>query len=149
MPRSLVAARVLAAATSLEEYVDARYEPVWEDTSMETADPVSSGGVIEWTTATTLGPVVTRWARLADDRLELVWRWDPTAFADDALFAPELSLACPVSLTLEPDAESWRYAIVTVSKCPDGFEEIEQGWSVTLRWPIALGRAKVTLRPVE
>ncbi len=30
---------------------------------------------------------------------------------------------------------------------PDGFEEIEQGWSVTPRWPVEVGEARLELRP--
>ena len=106
------------------------------------------------------GPRVTRALTIHEDgAVEAAWSWSPDDFAPDSLFAPELSVGAPVAVTaaeeagaevvveLDPPVEIWRYPIVTTSKCPDGFEEIEQGTSITPRWPASEGRARLLLRP--
>ena len=80
-----------------------------------------------------------------DGAVTIEWRWNPEAFPTGSLFAPELSLGADVPVVFEPEPEVWRWPIVTVSKCPDGFEEIEQGVSLTPRWPIGAGRARAVI----
>ncbi len=148
-PRSLAMERVLGADLTLSRYGAAEYEPLWCPGDAEVSDPTESpAGMLTWESRSGEGPAVTRWIRLTDQALEIEWRWDPRAFPADAVFAPELSLGCPVELTLEPPTDVWRYPIVTVSKCPTGFEEITQGDSVTPRWPVGTGGARVIIGPL-
>lgn len=174
--RVLVRARVLGASISFDAYRDGTFEAHWaaRDAELTPPDgPVAAGagasdaphstgpgdeargagsappGAFVWRFPPEAASAVGATIVVAADRVEVEWRWDPSAFPPDAWFAPEVSLGCPVDLVAEPEpAETWRYPIVTVSKCPDGFEEIEQGRSVTPRWPIGVGRARVVLRPM-
>lgn len=165
-PRALLRDRVLLSDLDFARYRDGELEPVWVAGPGRAADPDSirddSGwSCLVWRFEATGGGGAARGrpaggARvqksisLRDDGvLTVSWRWDPSDFPVGSLFAPELSLGAPVSVALDPHVEAWRYPIVTVSKCPDGFEEIEQGESVTPRWPIELGRAQVTIGPLD
>lgn len=150
--RTLVRDRVLWAHTSEQAYRDAEYEPAWESEHARGDDPVSVTGdgfdALEWTFRTEEGPVVQKRLRLASDGvIDIEWTWLPSDFEDSAVFAPELSLGAPVDLRIDGDPDVWRYPIVTTSKCPDGFEEITQGESVTPRWPIGRGYASVRIAP--
>ena len=85
-----------------------------------------------------------------DGRIVLTYKWD-TAIADpEDLFAPEFSIAGPaggLELRTTPPAEEWRYPIETVAKSERGLDRTRQGESVTLRWPIRLGKAVVEIPP--
>ena len=61
-------------------------------------------------------------------------------------FAPELSLAAALELVLDPPVEAWRYPIETVAKSERGLERTLQGESVTPRWAIGIGAARIELR---
>ncbi|HUR94868.1 MAG TPA: alpha-amylase/4-alpha-glucanotransferase domain-containing protein [Gemmatimonadales bacterium] len=82
-------------------------------------------------------------------RLTVSWRWDPAAAEAGDLFATELSLAGPLRLEVTPQAEEWRFLIETVAKSERGLDRTRQGESVTLRWPVELGGASVTLAPAD
>jgi hypothetical protein len=85
-----------------------------------------------------------------DGAVRITWAWEPHTFPAASFFAPELSFGAAVSLEFTPEPEEvWRYPIITVSKCPDGFEEIEQGVSVTPRWPVSLGAAGAMISAVS
>jgi hypothetical protein len=78
----------------------------------------------------------------------VAYRWDPAAFPEDAVFAPEVSLEVDPGVGFEPEPASvWRHPIVTVSKREDGLEESVQGESITPRWPAQLGEARIVLAP--
>ncbi len=85
----------------------------------------------------------------ADGRITVSWEWDPEAAEPGDLFASELSLAGPVGLDCAPPAEEWRFDIETVAKSERGFDRTRQGESVTLRWPVELGKAAVSLSPAS
>ena len=65
--------------------------------------------------------------------------------APDDLFAVELSLFGLLRPEPEPAAEWWRFPIETVAKSERGLDRTRQGESITLRWPVRLGSASVTL----
>jgi hypothetical protein len=113
-------------------------------------DPASLGDVdaLEWRFRTTEGPLVDKCLRIGRGGVvDIEWTWSPDDFELSSLFAPELSLGATVELQFDGDPDVWRYPIVTTSKCPDGFEEITQGESVTPRWPIERGRASLRIAP--
>ena len=150
--RTLVRDRVLSADTSLEDYRAGTFTPVWAPGALRACDPELAEdergrASLTWRFgAGAPGGRFDKTLTIRDDgNVTIAWSWDPSAFPEGSLFAPELSLGAPVGLTLEPEPQVWRYAIVTVSKCPDGFEEIEQGVSVTPRWPVSLGVAKLVI----
>lgn len=156
--RVLVRDRVLGAEVTFESYRSGEFEVLWtpEDRAIDEPSPAeaeqgASPGrppALVWHVPAASVPGTHKTIVVAEDRVEFEWRWDAAAFPSDAWFAPEISLGCPVDLTLEPEpAETWSYPIVTVSKCPDGFEEITQGRSVTPRWRIGEGRARLVIRP--
>lgn len=164
-PRTLVRDRVLGADLDHARYRDGEYDPVWASGLGRSGHPDTITDGSGWASLVWRfdavepdgndsphgpAPRVHKVIALRDDgEITISWRWNGAAFPSGSFFAPELSLGAPVALDVSPDAEIWRYPIVTVSKCPDGFEEIEQGESVTPRWPVGVGRAKVTIRPSE
>ncbi len=146
--RVLVRDRVLGVGLSLEAYEEGLFDPVWSAAEAQLNEPARVDGAAGLLWSFDAGEGVTKTIRVAADRVEVEWSWDPARFPDDAWFAPELSLACAVELTMEPEPPGvWRYPIITTSKCPDGFEEIQQGGSVTPHWAAGAGSARLVLRP--
>lgn len=160
--RTLIRDRVLGADVAYGAYRDGEYEPVWapafappdagraslSDVSMEDPVRVEDGegrAALTWRFET--DGVEKAMTIREDGAVTVEWSWTPGAFPESSFFAPELSLGTPVDLSFDPTPDVWRYPIVTVSKCPEGFEEIEQGESVTPRWPVEVGRASVVVRP--
>ncbi len=147
-PRTLVIDRVLGGDVDLGSYREGEFAPVWTWPTVGATGPERDGGGLTWSFETPGAPRVRKTLRMdAAGGLEIAWRWEPEDFPPDAWFAPELSLGRATPVDLAPGAETWTYPIVTISKCPDGFEAIEQGVSVTPRWPTGLGRASLTLPP--
>ena len=54
-----------------------------------------------------------------------------------------------LELRATPPAEEWRFPIETVAKSERGLDRTRQGESVTLRWPIRLGKAVVEIPPAR
>ena len=77
----------------------------------------------------------------------VTYRWDRDAFPPSALFAPELSLAHLLEPACVPDAEVWSFPIATVSKSERGLDDTVQGTSLTLRWPVKVGEARIAIEP--
>ena len=75
------------------------------------------------------------------------YEWGPDAGAPGDVFTVELSLFRPVSIDTAPAAGTWSYPVETVAKSERGLDRTRQGESVTLRWPVELGRATVRLTP--
>jgi hypothetical protein len=82
---------------------------------------------------------------LSDGAVEVLYKWDPSGFPEDALFTTELSLGAAAEVVAVPDSTSWRFPISTFSKTERGFDETVQGESVTIRWPIVTGWGRVRL----
>ena len=83
-----------------------------------------------------------------DGRLSLAYEW-PVAEDNGALFAPELSLFRPLPVVCDPEADLWVFPVETVAKSERGLDRTRQGESVTPRWPLRLGHARVELGPPE
>ncbi len=79
----------------------------------------------------------------------LSYSWNPGIAGPDDLFAPEFSLAAPLEIRPTPAPEEWRFSIETVAKSERGLDRTRQGESVTLRWPLRLGKAQVEIVPRE
>jgi alpha-amylase len=148
--RALFVDRVLPRGVTLDEYVRGDYWSVrsWarrplahvverqgEDVEVVCSDPEAE-------------PRFEKRIRFAPDgRLGVRWTWGPAVGDPDDLFATEISLAGPVRLDCSPAADEWRFPIETVAKSERGLDRTRQGESVTLRWPVRLGSAALTLEP--
>jgi len=75
------------------------------------------------------------------------YRWNSAIGQADDFFAPEISLFAPLEIRAEPSAEVWTYSIETVAKSERGLDRTKQGNSVTLRWPVRLGEARLEVIP--
>ena len=82
-----------------------------------------------------------------DGRVTLSYAWDTSIADPEDLFAPEFSIAGDLALRCTPPADEWRYAIETVAKSERGLDRTRQGESVTLRWPVRLGKATIEIVP--
>jgi hypothetical protein len=87
----------------------------------------------------------------ADGRLTVAYDWGATrdGDADGSVFAPELSLFRPLALRFDPEPEVWTFPVETVAKSERGLDRTRQGESVTPRWPLQLGGARLDLGPLE
>lgn len=81
----------------------------------------------------------------ADGTVEVFLSWDPRGFPEDSVFTTEISLGAKAEVMAAPETETWRFPITTYSKSERGFDETDQGESVTVRWPVGTGRGRVRL----
>jgi len=148
--RALFVDRVLPGDLSLEAYAAGRYAPPasWARSRMSLRFEAATASEVVIVLDAPAGapPLVKRIRVRADGALGVTYRWDPAALAEGAWFAPELSLAAALDLDVDPPAESWRFPIETVAKSERGLERTLQGESVTPRWRVADGTARIELR---
>ena len=148
--RALFVDRVLPGDLSLEAYAAGRYAPPasWARSvmSLRFEAATASEVVIVLDAPAGAPPLVKRIRVRADGALGVTYRWDPAALPAGAWFAPELSLASALELDVDPPAESWRFPIETVAKSERGLERTLQGESVTPRWRVEDGAARIELR---
>jgi alpha-amylase/alpha-mannosidase (GH57 family) len=83
----------------------------------------------------------------SDGSIRVSYRWDASVGQADDLFATELSLFAPLELRPAPVADVWTFPIETVAKSERGLDRTRQGDSVTLRWPVHLGKASIEISP--
>jgi len=148
--RALLVDRVLPSGLSLEAYRRAEGESVasWARAELEAGvehDSEAVEVVLRPTAMAAPGLIEKRLRFEASGRLTAAYRWDPAAFPNDALFAPEISLAADLQLDCVPTPDLWVYTISTVAKSERGFDKTVQGESITPRWPVSLGEAMVVL----
>jgi alpha-amylase len=148
--RALFVDRLLPRGVTLEDYAGGEFWAIlsWARHRCEFTVERRGGGVeVVCTAPAGRGRLEKRIRCEADGRLAVAWRWDPEAAEPGDLFATEISLAGPVRLDCTPAADEWRFAIETLAKSERGLDRTRQGESVTLRWPVELGRAAVVLTP--
>ncbi|HKT60540.1 MAG TPA: alpha-amylase/4-alpha-glucanotransferase domain-containing protein [Gemmatimonadales bacterium] len=150
--RALFVDRVLPGGLRLEDYVRGAYRPVrsWARHRFAWAVERRNGGV-EIVCSLPDGSTELEkrvWCD-AEGRVTVSWRWEQSAGEPGDCFATELSVAGAVALVATPAAEEWRFEIETVAKSERGLDRTRQGESITLRWPIALGGARVQLEPAR
>jgi len=144
--RVLVQDRVLPRGVTLDAYREGAYEAAWSGEYYGSGEPGPGSAGFVLTLGTTRGPRVDKKLSIgADGSIRYEWSWAPEDFTEGSRFAPEISLGCKAALSFAGEPETWRWPIVTTSKCPDGFEQIEQGTSITPLWPIAAGRARLDI----
>jgi len=147
--RALFVDRILPDDLMLDPYAAARYAPLvsWARTTMRCRIEAHAA-VVEVVLEAPSGdvPLEKRIHVASDGTLAVAYRWDAGAVRRGGRFAPELSLSSALDLDLNPPAELWRFAIETVAKSERGLERTKQGESVTPRWPLEAGAARVALK---
>ena len=145
--------RVLPPEAELEAYRSGALEPLlsWSNAPMDAELRSEEGAVVivmRPSPSATDAPALEKVMRFeTNGSLSVSYGWEPEGLPGDALFAPELSVAREVPIDLEPEAEVWRYPIVTVVRSERELEETQQGISLTPRWPLSAKRAFIRLRP--
>ncbi len=149
--RALFVDRLLAPDLSAEAYAHGSYAPVhsWARATA-TYDIARPRGAVEVRCLLPAGggaavPLskVIRFG--ADGRLTVSYAWDPAIASGDDLFAPELSLFRPLRLRLDPEPVVWTFPVETVAKSERGLDRTLQGESITPRWQVRLGAARVDI----
>ncbi|HXY68285.1 MAG TPA: alpha-amylase/4-alpha-glucanotransferase domain-containing protein [Gemmatimonadales bacterium] len=147
--RALFVDRILPADLAADAYAAGRYTPAvsWARTAMRLRiEAATASEVVVVLEAPEGSPPLEKRIRVgADGSLAVAWRWDPASAPAGAWFAPELSLAAPLDLALDPAADAWRFPVETTAKSERGLERTLQGESVTPRWPLAAGAARLEL----
>ena len=146
--RALFVDRLLDGGLSLEAYARGEYDAVRSWARVSAACQVErAGDAVEIRCslpATDGGQPLTKTFRFGrDGRLSVAYTWDPALGGERDVFAPELSLFRKLELRCEPQADVWVHPVETVAKSERGLDRTLQGESVTLRWPLAVGAARV------
>jgi alpha-amylase len=148
--RALFVDRILPRRLGLEQYAGGEYLASVSWAGMPVGvEVVRRRGAVEIVCRALHGraEMVKRYRFDPAGQLRVTYTWDPAMASPDDWFAPEVSSASPLELECEPLPDVWTYPIETVAKSERGFDHTRQGESVTLRWPVALGRASVIVRP--
>jgi alpha-amylase len=149
-PRALIRERALAPEVDEEMYARADYDPAWSVSSAHLTMDVgytAQGVLVTFRSALAGVPVFEkRYHFLTGGGLDVEYRWNGAVMGGAACFAPEVSYSGPMEITATPGAPVWDYEIVTVAKSEKALEQTVQGRSVTPRWPIAAGEARLQLR---
>ena len=141
-PRGLFVDRVVAAATSRDDFVAGRVSTLrsWAGQAMtsqcETVDPTVTVRLHIDDLHKTL--------EIAPRSITCTWKWNSSDYPADAWFTTELSYSIHLDLDA-PGAEGWNYPIETVAKSEKGFDRLVQGTAVVLRWRASAGKARVTV----
>ncbi|MGI9041089.1 MAG: alpha-amylase/4-alpha-glucanotransferase domain-containing protein [Gemmatimonadales bacterium] len=146
--RALFLERILSRSLAVDEYARGGYWPsvTWARSPCSFTVERPAGAVeILFTAGEGRERMTKRLTFVREGRVQVSYTWDPTIADPEDLFAVELSLFAPVQLDCSPAANQWRFPIETVAKSERGLDRTRQGESVTLRWPVGLGRASVTL----
>jgi hypothetical protein len=148
--RALFIDRVLANGVSLEAYARGDYQPVCSWARVPASfDVVQSGESVEVRCSLRAGPgtgLLTKTLRFSrDGRIRVDYRWEASLGSDEDLFATELSLFRPLDVRFEPEPGIWAFPVETVAKSERGLDRTLQGESVTARWPLALGAARIEI----
>ena len=144
-PRALLLERVLPQGLTLEQYAAGGYRPArsWAQSHCNFSIDQQHDTVA--ITCTFGEGMEKRMEFAADGNLAVSYQWDPALGQPHDLFATELSLSAPLEVRSDPAADVWTHPIETVAKSERGLDRTTQGQSVTLRWPVHLGRSAVQL----
>jgi hypothetical protein len=146
--RALFLERVLGGALSLEHYSLGDYSPVrsWAGTSGDFRIEQSADAIaIVWRT----GGLTKSLSFSPDGALVVQFGWDSSVGSEGDWFTTELSLFAALEWRTDPAAEIWTFPIETVAKSERGLDRTRQGDSVTFRWPVRVGAARVELQLPE
>nr|MBA3659711.1 DUF1926 domain-containing protein [Gemmatimonadales bacterium] len=141
--RAMFVDRVLPAGLRFEDYEPGDYWAArsWARTPF-TATPRRHDGGVEIVCDATEGGGLRKVFRFtAGGTLQVSYEWDVAIGDPGDVMSTELSLFAPLLLRCEPEPERWQFTIETLAKSERGLDRTRQGESVTLRWPMLLGRA--------
>ncbi len=148
-PRVLIRERFLEPEVDEAMYVRGDYDASWSITGARLAMSVepAAGGVDVWFRSTKAGVPIfeKRYRFLSGGGLVAEYRWNAAARRPGTVFAPEVSHAGPMQITVSPVAPVWTYDIVTVAKSERALEQTIQGRAVTPRWPAATAEARLEI----
>jgi hypothetical protein len=150
--RAIFVDRILPADLALDAYSRSAYAPLrsWARTAAHFQIADSPSGIEIRLSFHADGDPLRKTVRVAaDGRLAVDYEWTPAPDAESAVFTTELSLFRPLALVCDPAPELWRFPVETVAKSERGLDRTRQGESVTPRWPLRLGRARIELGPPE
>lgn len=148
--RAILQERVLAGGIDEQAYAAAAYEPrtSWTRTAARYTIEASESGIEVRLEAGEGNGTLHKALHFAPDGTIVAdYRWDPAIASPDDIFAVELSLSRPVGLVADAGEPEWRHEVATVSKSERGLDHTRQGESVTLRWRMDQGRARLRIAP--
>ncbi|MFL5401497.1 MAG: alpha-amylase/4-alpha-glucanotransferase domain-containing protein [Gemmatimonadales bacterium] len=146
--RALLVDRVLPERLALDAYIAGDYWPVQSWAQSACSFRIERGEdsidiICSFAGASPAPMLEKRLGFSRDGRLRVSYHWDSSIGQADDLFATELSLFAPLDLQASPEADVWSFPIETVAKSERGLDRTRQGESVTLRWPVSLGKASI------
>ena len=143
-PRAILVDRILGADVTPTQYAKSAYKPLrsWSMSHMRAAVQGNNDSLI----VTLQGDGLEKQLTFdAAGCLHVAYKWNAADLPQNAVFAPELSLARSMTVRVQPEVETWRSEITTVARSERGFEETIQGVSITPVWPAHLGTAALEL----
>ena len=150
--RALFVDRVLPGGLSRDGFARGDFQPAWSWARVPAActvermdDDVEVRCSLPADQSVATLTKVIRFTRGGTVRVS--YRWIPGSAAEQDVFTTELSIFRPLSISADPEPDRWTFPIETVAKSERGLDRTLQGESVTLRWPLALGSAQVTIAP--
>ncbi len=144
-PRALLLERILSGELTLEQYAAGDYRPARSWAQLQCAVSIDRQHDVVAIVCTFGDDLEKRVEFAADGSMAVTYQWDPSIGNPDDWFATELSLFAPLEVRSDSPAELWSFPIETVAKSERGLDRTKQGDSVTLRWPVQLGRSGVQL----
>ncbi|HET8624416.1 MAG TPA: alpha-amylase/4-alpha-glucanotransferase domain-containing protein [Gemmatimonadales bacterium] len=151
--RALFVDRVLAGGGSLEAYARGDFQPIrsWARVAGSCAvERVGAAVEVRCSLPLDGAPSLTKTLTFSrEGDVSVAYRWETGSDNGPDVFATELSLFRPLAIAGDPEPERWTFPIETVAKSERGLDRTLQGESVTLRWPLALGSARVRLAPLS
>jgi alpha-amylase len=150
-PRALFLERVLPNQLSLNEYSGGSYRPARSWTQVPCSFRIERQHDTIAIVCSFAGEAALekRIEFAGDGAIAVSYQWDLSIGLPDDWFAPELSIYAPLGIRTDPAAEVWTFPIETVAKSERGLDRTRQGDSLTLRWPVRLGEARVELAPAR
>jgi 4-alpha-glucanotransferase len=147
--RSLFQERVVQTGVTQEQYAAGKYWPVRSWTQVQCGFTIERQHDSIAVVCSFDGQpgLEKRLEFAADGTIGVSFQWDPSDGHPDDLFTSELSLFAPLEVRADPAAEQWSFPIETVAKSERGLDRTRQGDSVTLRWPLSSGAARLQVVP--
>jgi 4-alpha-glucanotransferase len=148
-PRALFQERVIQSGITQEQYTAGKYWPVrsWaQEQCAYTIERHHDSIAIVCTFHGQPG-LEKRIEFTGDGTIGVSFQWDPSDGHPDDLFTSELSLFALLDVRADPAAEQWSFPIETVAKSERGLDRTRQGDSITLRWPLVAGEARLQVTP--